>query len=232
MYNFLDLFNVRTRRPLALAILTWLGSSLLAVASAGEEHTSSRAEPGPKRGFLFHRHRNTTYGAFRDGTPARPGFQGFGLGYHLGYGYGGDALGVGGGGGYPFYAGPGYPHAEPQLRRKKGIVPFPHLGGPGHPTPANPNFFGRVGPLVVDSPVVRQGPHRGENDYGAFTGTLPYPENLFAPFTTEATSAAPSWRAPSPPPPPIQPLPAVQPDPASPATPPRNHGQLETPTTP
>ena len=64
-----------------------------------------------------------------------PGFQGFGLGYHLGYGYGGSALGVGADGGYPFYGGPGYPHPWPTLRRIGGITPFPFYGGPGGPMP-------------------------------------------------------------------------------------------------
>src|SRR5436309_1585417 len=75
-----------------------------------------------------------------------PGFQGFGLKYHPGYGYGGDALGVGAGGGYPFYGGPGYPCAEPRLRRLGKIVPFPYYGGPGYPSPGHPNYFGPVGP--------------------------------------------------------------------------------------
>jgi hypothetical protein len=39
-----------------------------------------------------------------------PGFAGFGLSFHLGYGYGGHGLGVGAEGGYPYYGGPGYPH--------------------------------------------------------------------------------------------------------------------------
>ena len=38
-----------------------------------------------------------------------PGFYGFGLSFHPGYGYGGYGLGVGGTGGDPFYGGPGYP---------------------------------------------------------------------------------------------------------------------------
>jgi hypothetical protein len=72
-----------------------------------------------------------------------PGYQGFGLNFHPGYGYGGAALGVGPEGGYPFYGGPGYPHAEPRLRRFPllHIVPFPYFGGPGYPTPECPNFF-------------------------------------------------------------------------------------------
>jgi hypothetical protein len=130
-------------------------------------------------------------------TPAS-GFQGFGLGYHLGYGFGGKelgfghgpyAMGVGAEGGYPNYGGPGYPHPAPFLSRKLPIVPFCHFAGPGYPTPENPNFFGDpAGPLVTDQPVITF-----ENDpslpmqpggYGSFDGTLPYPESTFAPFTT------------------------------------------------
>ena len=114
-----------------------------------------------------------------------PGFQGFGLGYHLGYGYGGDALGVGADGGYPFYGGPGYPHSEPRLRRIGGITPFPYYGGPGYPSPGHPNYFGGVGPLVADQPVVTIGSDRGDPDdatgYGPFTGALPYPEHVLRP---------------------------------------------------
>ena len=129
-----------------------------------------------------------------------PGFQGFGLGYHLGYGYGGDALGVGADGGYPFYGGPGYPHPEPRLRRLGGIVPFPHYGGPGHPTPDHPNFYGGAGgPLVPDEPVITiesdpNAPLAG-GDYGGFTGIVPDPEARFAPFTARAASGAMSMRA-------------------------------------
>src|SRR5262245_60135764 len=52
------------------------------------------------------------------------GREGFGLGYHLGYGYGGRALGVGPFGGYAYYGGPGYPQPAPQLRRFGKITPF------------------------------------------------------------------------------------------------------------
>jgi PDZ domain len=38
-----------------------------------------------------------------------PGFAGFGMSFHRGYGYGGNGLGVGADGGYPYYGGPGYP---------------------------------------------------------------------------------------------------------------------------
>jgi hypothetical protein len=119
-----------------------------------------------------------------------PGFQGFGLGYHPGYGYGGKGLGPGAEGGYPFYGGPGYPHPWPTLRRIGHLVPFPYFGGPGGPSPGHPNYFGGVGPLAADQPVVvveddpRDPGYRG--GYGCFTGMLPYPETTFAPFVTIA----------------------------------------------
>jgi hypothetical protein len=118
-----------------------------------------------------------------DGAP----FQGFGLGYHLGYGYGGSALGVGPDGGYPYYAGPGYPHPWPCLNRGCGITPFPYYGGPGFPTPEQPYFYGPVGPLVPTAQVVTIGGAGGYNSgYGCFTGALPYTEAQLAPFTTAA----------------------------------------------
>ena len=100
-------------------------------------------------------HGPESFGTLGYGPPGlHSGEQGFGLGYHLGYGYGGDALGVGTDGGYPFYGGPGYPHCNPQLRRIGGIVPFAYFGGPGYPTPDHPNFYGGGGPVVPDRPVV------------------------------------------------------------------------------
>jgi hypothetical protein len=143
-----------------------------------------------------------------------PGFQGFGLGYHLGYGYGGKALGPGAEGGYPFYGGPGYPHPWPVLQRCPllTINPFPYYGGPGFPTPECPNYFGGTGPLVPTAQVVTIGGSGGDpGSYGCFTGAHPYTEAQLAPFTTAAgtrgsfsgaggapTSAAPV-PAPSPP---------------------------------
>jgi hypothetical protein len=138
-----------------------------------------------------------------------PGFQGFGLGFHLGYGYGGDALGAGAEGGYPFYGGPGYPHPAPRLRRIGGINPFCYLGGPGYPTPDHPNFFGGFGPLVGDDPVVRVqmtgGAAAYSGDYGTFTGAVPDAETRFAPFTAQAAAGASSMRVR---PAPVAPLPA------------------------
>jgi hypothetical protein len=117
-----------------------------------------------------------------------PGFQGFGLGFHPGYGYGGDALGPGADGGYPFYGGPGYPHPAPTLWRCGGINPFVHNAGPGGPTPTCPNYYGGVGPLAEDPPVLTILPEPGEGGYGGFSGARPYPESYFAPYTTEAAA--------------------------------------------
>ena len=133
------------------------------------------------------------YGTLGYGGPGLyPGFQGFGLGYHPGYGYGGDALGVGAEGGYPFYGGPGYPHPWPRLRRIGGITPFPYYGGPGFPSPDHPNDYGGVGPLVADQPVVRIGSDGYDPGYGPFTGVLPYPETFFAPFTAMSSAGGSS----------------------------------------
>ena len=129
----------------------------------------------------------------------RPGFRGFGLGYHLGHGYGGNALGVGREGGYPLYGGPGYIHPGPRLHRIGGIAPFFPCRGPGYPTPENPNFFGRVGPLVSEPPVIDIRPEPGEAGYsegfGNFSGTLPYAPDRFAPFTAMAAQAGSGNRA-------------------------------------
>jgi hypothetical protein len=206
---------MRTNR-LGLAALgrrSLLPSLALAAACLGTSAMAGDVEDGHG---LFHRRKAGTTAAVHHapgagtlgyGPPGvHPGFQGFGLGYHLGYGYGGQALGPGAFGGYPFYGGPGYPHPWPRLRRIGGINPFPHYGGPGFPTPAHPNYYGGVGaPLAVDAPVVTILPEPGEADYasgfGTFTGAVPYPESYFAPFTTAAaasgTSGAPSMPAPA-----------------------------------
>ena len=144
-----------------------------------------------------HKHPGPGVGTLGYGKPGLyPGFQGSGLGYHLGYGYGGNGLGVGAEGGYPFYGGPGYPHPSPTLRRVGGINPFPFYGGPGGPTPACPNYFGAVGPLVAERPVIEVEAGPGEADYssgyGAFTGVIPYSEAALAPFTTSAAAGGSS----------------------------------------
>jgi membrane-associated protease RseP (regulator of RpoE activity) len=142
-----------------------------------------------------------------------PGFQGFGLGYHLGYGYGGAALGTGAEGGYPFYGGPGYPCLEPRLQRLHRITPFPYFGGPGYPTPDHPNFFGVVGPLQADKPVITIGDDRYDVGFGMFTGAIPYPESVMAPFTTSAAAGGSAsgviTLTPSPSPPPTNPVPVA-----------------------
>lgn len=124
------------------------------------------------------------------GPPPAPGatsgFQGFGLGYHLKHGYGGNGLGVGANGGYPFYGGPGYLHPNPPLRRLKRIVPFPYYGGPGGPSPGQPYFYGGVGSLVPNPQVISIiGERGGTADFGPATGAIPYPESTFAPFAAD-----------------------------------------------
>jgi hypothetical protein len=142
------------------------------------------------------RHRARDYGTLGYGPPGLfPGYQGFGLSYHPGYGYGGDARGVGGEGGYPFYGGPGYPHPAPELRRFGRLEPFAYYGGPGHPNPSYPNAFGGVGPLVVAPPVIQVGDLYGpghSRGFGPYTGKLPYPDTLFAPYSVEDAAPGPS----------------------------------------
>ena len=134
------------------------------------------------------RRRSGGVGTLGYGPPGLyPGFQGFGLGYHLGYGYGGDALGPGADGGYPFYGGPGYPNCDPRLWRIGGINPFPYNGGPGYPTPDHPNYFGGFGPLVVNQPVIKIADEPGyrydAEVFGPYTGGVANPEAQFAQFT-------------------------------------------------
>ena len=164
----------------------------LAIAVSGGLPASAGDSTKPRKG-LFHRRAQTA--VMRSG----PGYQGFGLGYHPGYGYGGDAFGVGPDGGYPFYGGPGYPHSAPPLRRLGPIVPFAHDAGPGFPTPARPNVYGGVGPLSSDPSVVKSEAAPGVPayplDYGASTGMVPYPESTFAPFT--AVDAKPMATSPA-----------------------------------
>jgi hypothetical protein len=123
-----------------------------------------------------------------------PGLYGFSLRWHKGYGYGKYALGVGAEGGYPFYAGPGYPHEPPHLNRCGPDAPWEYFGGPGYPIFGWTNSYQGIGGLTVDKPVVGVGEpgdygyvgHNGEinpgHDFGPFTGAIPYPETKFAPF--------------------------------------------------
>jgi membrane-associated protease RseP (regulator of RpoE activity) len=159
--------------------------------------------------------------AMADGGPSG-GFQGFGLGYRLGYGYGGAGMGVLPNGGFPFYSGPGYPHPWPRLRRIGGITPFPFFGGPGFPTPECPNYFGPEAPRVADPPVIVIEPEPGESDFGCFTGGHPNAEALFAPFTvTAATGGSASGVSTVPPSPPSTSTPPPMGD--STALPPAGH---------
>jgi membrane-associated protease RseP (regulator of RpoE activity) len=184
-------------RPAAVALALILGSL------SGRSAIGQVGGPAPSRTHkwdgLFHKRKAASQGTLGYGPPGVfPGFQGFGLGYHPGYGYGGQALGVGAEGGYPLYGGPGYPHPAPVLQRIGGIAPFCYYGGPGGPTPGHPNFFDGVGPLVPDQPVVTIPPDSPfAGDYGPFTGSLPYPESTFAPFTTRAGGDSSSGSSPS-----------------------------------
>jgi len=183
----------------ALALGIWV-SSVTSTVSHGDEleckcHVCGKIHHGaggPGAGTLGY------------GPPgAFAGYQGFGLKYHLGYGYGGKALGVGAFGGYPFYGGPGYPHPWPHLNRFCGITPFPYYGGPGYSGFGYCNFYDEPGRLVVNEDVVTEGEPRelgalggygfgtgGRSDYGIFTGALPYSESYFAPYTDAAARGA------------------------------------------
>jgi len=194
---------------IGLALLTWSISGFDMALAGDADVLETRATCNDSRcrnGCIGHRgtDRIPAAGPLGYGRPGiHPGFQGFGKNYHLGYGYGGDALGTPSGG-YPFYGGPGYPHPWPKLRRIGGINPFTHYAGPGFPTPDHPNFYGATGPLVVDPPVITTtgGPSGADvaNSYGSFTGAISYPDSAFAPFTSDANESQPARNtsAPSP----------------------------------
>jgi hypothetical protein len=122
---------------------------------------------------ITHGHGGLGYGTLGyGGNGLDLGFYGFGLSFHRGYGYGGRGLGVGASGGYPYY------------------------GGPGYPSDLHAQYFSGVGPLVVDRPVALeafdQGAAEFPGDYGPFTGAIPHPETLFAPFTDAAAASGSS----------------------------------------
>jgi PDZ domain len=133
-----------------------------------------------------------------------PGLYGFSLRWHLGYGYGRYALGVGADGGYPFYGGPGYPHEWPRLRRFGPATPFAYYGGPDHPREGDCNYYTGIGGLVIEKPVVTIGApgdlgYDNENgdvtpgtSFGAYTGAIPYPETFFAPYASAAATTGSS----------------------------------------
>ena len=134
-------------------------------------------------------HSVLVHGPLGYGPPGEhPGFYGFGLSFHPGYGYGGNGLGVGIDGGYPCYGGPGYPI-------KYG---YPHFAYP---------YYEGIGQLYYDPPVVLSdlinagdfGPYTGASIYAfthptytaeaAATGTIT-PGTYSLPDTS-ATNAAP-----------------------------------------
>ncbi len=183
-----------TLKMLALAL--WLGVFSGSTALAADDGLEGMNQTAG------HGHDGSGYGTLGyGGYGLYQGFHGFGLSYHLGYGYGGDALGVGALGGYPFYGGPGYFHCPPALRRFGHIEPFAYYSGPGYPY-----SFEHPGQLAVDRPLVLSGDSGGQGypydvGFGPFTGAIPYPESLFAPYTARAaatgSSAGPSSPSPS-----------------------------------
>ena len=185
---------VRFARRLAVKVL---GLAVAAVVLAGSP-AMAQDGPGVSPGF-FQRwfvwgEGTLSYG----GDAVYPGYPGFGLSFHPGYGYGGRGLGTGALGGYPFYGGPGYPHPTPVLRRCGGITPFLFYGGPDYPRVGYSNYFTEVGPLVVREPVAIITPTNSfgyTGNFGQYTGTLPYPDSYFAPFV-EALGAGLMRRAP------------------------------------
>jgi hypothetical protein len=197
--------------PMKVSALAIFCCVLSFSAALAHEDESEIADQKVKKSVVdHHARRGSGLGTSGYGAPGLyPGFQGFGLGYHLGYGYGGDALGVGADGGYPFYGGPGYPNCDPRLWRCGGINPFPYHGGPGYPTPDHPNYFGGFGPLVVDQPVIRIADDKGyrydDEVFGPFTGGVANAEAQFAQFTVRAAAGSASMR-PRPENPPVVPV--------------------------
>jgi hypothetical protein len=169
---------------LALAGALWISSESSAIADdAGFVALVDQGQVGWGLGTLG-------YGGYR----LYPGYPGFALKFHPGYGYGGQSLGVGAFGGYPDYGGPGYPHEPPLLRRCGKIVPFSYNGF-GFFTFDHPQPVPGIGPLVIDRPVVGGSERPDMNsgapangDFGPFTGAFPYPETYFAPYTSAAAS--------------------------------------------
>jgi len=187
---------------LAVAFGIWLiRCSPTALADDGDFKTH-----GHRDGTVHHGHGGSAFGTLGYASyGAYPGYQGFGLKYHLGDGYGGHALGVSAFGGYPYYGGPGYPHEAPGFKTFCGVPRFPYYGGPGYSYDGHPNFFDEPGQLVVNEPVVGENAdtasggarvdrvdHPETGDYGMFTGMIPYPESLFAPYTAAAAAGVPS----------------------------------------
>lgn len=198
--------RTKRRTPMkALALMLGFGGFAGDAVIAGDGPVVCECQthkPGKAhKGIVGHFHQSSA-GTLGYGPPGlHPGWQGFGLGYHPGYGYGGRALGAGAEGGYPFYGGPGYPHPDPALNRLMlQAEPFPYFGGPGGPSPDHPHFYGLAGPLVAEKPVITIGDDRYDVGYGYSTGAVPYSEAVMAPFTTRAGTGGYSPEAGAPPP--------------------------------
>ncbi len=160
---------------LAWALGAWVFSGLSVLAYGDDDEGT--VQQVQTHGFGDHQYSVVSQGTLGYGPPGLyPGYQGFGLSFHRGYGYGGIALGVGAEGGYPYYGGPGYPHTWPRLNRFCGITPFPYYGGPD---------LGYT-PLA---PVNSYGPgYPNDGGFAGFTGPPPYPESFFAPYTAAAAT--------------------------------------------
>lgn len=191
---------------LALALGFGVGSS--GTVRAGEYAPGPYGGPPSKLGIGWLCNPDMGCGTLGYGPPGLfRGFYGFGNGFHLGYGYGGYALGVGATDGDPWYGGPGYPHPEPPLNRFGRILPFTTALGSGGPTPANPNFYQAMAGLSIDKPVARVTDQPGVDqvypgDFGPNTGAVPYPEQVFAPFAARAAATGSATGQPTPAPPP------------------------------
>ncbi|MHB1562384.1 MAG: PDZ domain-containing protein [Isosphaeraceae bacterium] len=142
-----------------------VGSSLIWMGQLPQRDGPYEDGAGKVGGPIFHvgrlstvvppSHAVLTQGTLSYGPPGlHPGFYGFGLSYHPGYGYGGNGLGVGTCGGNPFYGGPGYPSEY------------------GYPKFACPYYEG-IGQLYFDPPVVATD-FENPGDFGPYTGASDY----------------------------------------------------------
>ena len=192
------------------ALSTWIvcGSVAFGFGDGVASPGAVKPKQGKVLGWFGHR-RELPAGTLGYGPPGpQPGDKGFPLRYHVGYGYGMDGLGTEANGGYPTYGGPGYPHPWPKLQRIGGINPFPYFGGPGQPTPNRPHFYGQTGPLAPDNPVVTIDPDIYRDNYGSFTGTMPYPESTFAPYASQGEKPTEGPKSTTPAFPPVLPPPS------------------------
>ncbi len=83
-------------KALSVAVGLWVLFDSSVVADDSEFVVTNQGQVVKKEKKVRHTRTNGNFGTLGYGAAGLyPGFQGFGLGYHLGYGYGGDALGVG-----------------------------------------------------------------------------------------------------------------------------------------